>query len=102
MKNLINLIYQRTTTQGIKIERGPSHQRSADYISAGRRSVTMPNGKTYNYRDTLINIGLRLNLITQEEYETALLTNTNNIRCPRCLRITQKGIIDQFGNCLNC
>lgn len=102
MKNLINLIYQRATEQGIKIESGPSHRRNTDYISAGRRLITMPNGKIYQYRDTLINIGLRLHLITQEEYETALLNDPRNTRCPRCTKITQKEIIDQFGNCLNC
>jgi hypothetical protein len=102
MKNLINLIYQRAAEQNIKIESAPSHRRDKDHIGAGCRSVTMPNGKVYDYRDTLVNIGLRLNLITQDEYEETLLRNPHNMRCPRCGRITEKEIVKQFGYCLNC
>jgi len=67
---LHNLIYARAEERGIKIECGPKHRTTDDYTGAGRRRVVFPGGRCYDYRGTLGQIGLRLGLISDEEFRT--------------------------------
>lgn len=91
-QNIYNTIYERAAEKGITIEYGPNHRRDKDYIGSGVRTVRFADSnKIYHYRDTLINIAIRLGLISELEYEEHLLQNTNLQRCP--LDPSQKYII---------
>jgi len=102
-QTLYNIIYERAAEKGITIECGPAHRKNIDYIGSGVRLVQFPdNKKVYKYRDTLINIGIRLGLLTEKEYEEQLLEDPNLQRCPRCNQVTNVATVKQFGYCLNC
>jgi hypothetical protein len=98
---LRHLIYRRAEERGIRIERGPRHRSGVDHVGAGRRRVSI-GGRTYYYRASLVDIGLRWGLVTREEVDAAILAD-GGARCPRCGRVQRdRSVIDRFGYCLNC
>ena len=108
LNKLYKEIYARALARGIEIECGPAHRRGDDHIGAGRRVVWFPSkfndGKKYSreYRDTLLNIGLRLNLISESESNAAQIADGLAALCPKCGRLGSPSIIAEFGCCLNC
>lgn len=97
---LVELIYEKAKAQGIQIECNPNHKKPYDHVGAGVRFVTFPNSnKIHKYRDTLTNIALRLNLITDND----ILEHDDTLTlCPKCGKLQQKRIVEKYGYCMNC
>ena len=103
MESIHKLIYERAIAKGIRIEVNPEHRHNRDYIGSGRRNVTFSdNNKVYSYTGTLIDIGIRLDLITESEYDSYILSKGKYIRCPKCESFITIAYVKQIGNCSNC
>jgi len=102
MKNIYNLIYKRAKEKGIKIEKAPHHKLESDYIASGRRNVRFQDSKkVYSYRGTLIEIALKLGLISEQEYDFYVLS-LGDIKCSNCNSFVSQAYVNQIGKCSNC
>ena len=100
-KTLQKLVYHRAGAAGIQILRGTDPRMGGS--SRGRRSVVMPNGRVYDYRDSIVSIGIRIKLITDQEVRDTYLTDPDYIACPFCAAITTRnGFYATYGYCGNC
>jgi len=87
-------IKKRAGDKGIRIEG------NGKYIKKKRIWQIKFEGsnKIYYYNDTLQNIALKLGLVTDNEY-----MQINSLGyCPKCGRMQDKKILENYGYCLNC
>jgi hypothetical protein len=102
MNKIYTLIYERARANGIEIEKNPKHKKSSDYIGAGRRNVKFSNSnKIYSYNMNLLELGLHLKLISQEEYNQYIIS-LGNLICGNCNSFVGIEYIKQIGKCCNC
>lgn len=102
---LHKLIYRRAEEKGISIECGPKHRKNVDYVGSGRRQVRFSDStKNYYYTGSLTDLGLRLELISQEEYDAAF----GIVYCARGCPVSQQ-LLEEYenyswwqGGCPNC
>ena len=102
MIKIYELIYKRAKEKGIEIEVNPEHRHNKDYIGSGRRNVIFSNSnKVYSYRLNLLDLGLHLKLISQDEYKEYIKT-LGNVICGKCNSFVSIEYIKQIGKCCNC
>jgi len=100
--DIYKLIYKRAKEKGIYIEQNPKHKLNKDYIGSGRRNVIFPGSKKiYSYAGSLIEIALKLNLISEEEYNNHLIKN-GWVYCNHCRCWTPAEYVRLTGRCSNC